>query len=185
MDSLKGQAQQSGLQEELELCRRELAQVREQQEKWMEQAARLPVAERARDTFARALAVELSSGYWTRLQPERVLPGGLRGRLLRWILGFWRRPSPTEELVVLVEQSRYFDPVWYLVEYPDVLEAHTSPAEHFLLSGAAEGRDPGPEFSTAYYLKSVPGLAESGMNPLVHFVRHGQAEGRHPAATTY
>lgn len=172
----------SQLKDALDLCQRELAQVREQQEKWMEQAALLPKTVAARDRFAKALATQLSSAYWARQRPGRLLPGGLRGRLARWALEFGRKPDPDWRLVELIERSPYFDAVWYLAEYPDVLDADYSPAEHYLRYGAAEGRDPGPDFSTNYYLHNAPEIAEAGINPLVHFIRHGKAEGRLPSA---
>lgn len=168
--------------EALELCQRELAQLHERQEEWMEQAALLPKAVSARDTFAKALASRLSSDYWARQRPGRSLPGGVRGRLARWILEFGRRPDPEWSRIELLEKSRYFDAGWYLSEYPDVLAADCSPAEHYLRHGAAEGRDPGPDFSTVFYLRNAPDITEAGVNPLVHFLLHGQAEGRLPSA---
>lgn len=171
-----------GLAGELELCRRELAHVRERQEEWMEQAALLPEAIGARNAFAKALAARLSADYWIRQRPGKCLPGGLRGRLARWVLEFGRRPDPQSSLVELIEGSSYFDAPWYLAEYPDVLGAGCSPAEHYLLHGAAEGRDPGPDFSTAYYLREAPDVEAAGTNPLVHFLLHGKAEGRLPSA---
>lgn len=173
---------QDRLGKALELCRRELAQLRERQEEWMEQAALLPRAVATRDTFAKALASRLSSSYWARQRPGRCLPGGVRGRLARWILEFGRASNPEWSQVELIEQSRYFDAAWYLVEYPDVLAADCSPAEHYLRHGAAEGRDPGPDFSTDYYLRNATDVAERGMNPLVHFVLYGKSEGRLPSA---
>jgi len=171
------------LAEALGLCRRELARLHERQEEWMEQAAQLPGVIEARDAFARALAERLSSDYWTRQRPGRGLPGGMRGRLARWIMELGRKPDPEWSLVELIEGSSYFDAAWYLAEYPDVLEAGCCPAEHYLRHGAAEGRDPGPDFSTAYYLRNAPDVAGAGTNPLVHFVTHGKAEGRLPSAT--
>jgi len=175
-------AEQARLAGTLELYRRELAQLHERQEEWMEQAAQLPKAVATRDLFAKALASQLSANYWARQQPARCLPGGMRGRMARWILEFGRRPDPESSLVELLEQSSYFDAAWYLAEYPDVLAAGCSPAEHYLRHGALEGRDPGPAFSTAFYLRNAQDVAETGTNPLVHFLQHGMAEGRLPSA---
>lgn len=64
------------------------------------------------------------------------------------------------------------DPVWYAQTYPDI--GAFDPIAHYLAYGAAEGRDPGPGFSTSGYglQGSYPG------NPLLHYLRHGQALGR-------
>jgi len=182
VDEHGGVVGQGGLAGALELCRRELAQLRGRQEEWMEQAALLPRAIATRDMFAEALALQLSSEYWARQHPGRGLPGGIRGRLARWILELGRRSDPESSLVELLEQSSYFDAAWYLAEHPDVLAAGCSPAEHYLRHGALEGRDPGPRFSTAFYFRNAPDIAETGVNPLVHFLLHGQAEGRLPSA---
>jgi len=178
----RGGPGQDKLREALDLCQRELAQVRARQEEWMEQAAQLPKAFAARDVFASALASRLSADYWARQRPGRSLPGGMRGRAARLLLEFARRPDPEWSQVELIERSEYFDATWYLAEYPDVVAAGYSPAEHYLRHGAAEGRDPGPRFSTAFYLRNGPDVAAAGTNPLVHFVLHGQAEGRQPTA---
>lgn len=64
------------------------------------------------------------------------------------------------------------DPVWYAQTYPDI--GTFDPISHYLAYGAAEGRDPGPGFSTSGY-----GLqGEYTGNPLLHYLRHGQATGR-------
>jgi hypothetical protein len=167
------------LQADLDSCRRELAQVRQKQEAWLEQASLLPKVRDARDAFARRLAAQLSSGYWASQQPGRMMPGGLRGRIARFVLEAGRRGNQEEwRAIEAIEQSPYFDGTWYLGEYPDVADAGLSPAEHYLHHGAAEGRDPGPDFSTEFYLRSYPDVAQAGTNPLVHFALFGQAEGR-------
>lgn len=179
---VSGDVGRDRLDEALELYRRELAQLHERQEEWMEQASLLPKAVAIRDAFAKALASRLSSEYWARQRPGRAMPKGMRGRLARWILEFGRVPNPEWSQIEAIEQSGYFDAAWYLVENPDVLAAGCSPASHYLRHGAAEGRDPGPNFSTDYYLRNDPEIAESGTNPLVHFERCGRNEGRLPSA---
>src|SRR5258708_7058553 len=86
-------------------------------------------------------------------------------------------PQPPTELE-LIATSQFFDREWYLKNYPDVAEAGIDPAAHYLLSGAAEERDPGPRFCTHAYLQRYPDVAESGMNPLLHYLRHGADEER-------
>ena len=78
----------------------------------------------------------------------------------------------------LVEQSGLFDREWYLQQYPDVGELKINPILHYLRSGAAEGRDPNPEFSTWGYMETYPDVVAHGMNPFVHYVRYGRPEGR-------
>jgi hypothetical protein len=78
----------------------------------------------------------------------------------------------------LLAASEFFDRSWYLKTYPDVAAAGVDPAIHYLSSGAAEGRDPGPRFSTQTYLKLHPDVAGSGENPLLHYLRFGINEGR-------
>lgn len=173
------------LRAELDNCRLELAQVRQKQEEWLEQASLLPKVRNVRDEFARRLAAQLSSEYWREQRPGRALPGGLRGRVARFVLEAMRRGNPDEwNAIEAIEQSSYFDGAWYLSEYPDVADARSSPAEHYLHHGAAEGRDPGPDFSTVFYLRSHQDVASAGTNPLVHFAMFGQAEGRAVSATT-
>jgi hypothetical protein len=75
-----------------------------------------------------------------------------------------------------------FDAAWYLAQNPDVAAAGADPALHFLLHGAADGRDPGPGFSTAHYLALYPDVKAAGINPLVHYLVAGWEERRsiHP-----
>ena len=84
----------------------------------------------------------------------------------------------------VLERSALFDPTWYLERYPDVRKAGLDPVHHFLRHGAAEGRDPGPEFGTAAYLAANPDVAAAGANALLHYLTFGRAEGRTlPSAT--
>lgn len=75
--------------------------------------------------------------------------------------------------IALVRRSGTFDERWYLQRYPDVGKAGMDPVRHYLLHGAAEGRDPSPGFSTSGYRSAHPGVAESGVNPLIHYIRSG------------
>lgn len=83
----------------------------------------------------------------------------LRHRLAGWV-------SPVPE----------FDPVHYLSQSPDVAEAGMDPFEHYLIVGAAEGREPSTAidvgFYRARYLGSMPRT-----NPLVHYRRHRHEPG--------
>lgn len=111
-----------------------------------------------------------SSRSWRMLTSVASIKNRLGGRLLG-------REHAIPD-AALVTRSRLFDKAWYLKTYPDVAESGVDPIEHYLQFGAAEGRDPGPEFSTSSYLSGNPDVAAAGINPLVHFIRHGRDEGR-------
>ena len=55
------------------------------------------------------------------------------------------------------------------------LRTSENPLVHYLEKGAAEGRDPGPDFDTAYYLEMSPDVAHAGGN-----VAHSLSGVRHP-----
>ncbi len=82
--------------------------------------------------------------------------------------------------VSLIRSSAFFDEEWYRHQYPDVAQCSADPAEHYLLHGAAEGRNPSPLFDTLFYCGSNPDLLGCEHNPLIHFLQHGQDEGRLP-----
>lgn len=71
-----------------------------------------------------------------------------------------------------LRHSALFLPDWYAQTYPDI--GHYDPARHYLAHGAAEGRDPGPGFSTSGY--GLQG-AFTG-NPLLDYETRGKAAGR-------
>lgn len=77
-----------------------------------------------------------------------------------------------------VQHSVLFDATWYLRRYPD-LSPGCDAALHYLANGAAEGRDPGPEFSTSGYRVQCQeaGLVLGSDNPLLHYHRVGAAQG--------
>jgi hypothetical protein len=76
--------------------------------------------------------------------------------------------------------SGLFDKKFYLEQNPDVAKAGQNPLLHFLLHGAAEGRDPSPLFDLSWYLATYPDVAAAKINPLLHYFTHGAAEGRRP-----
>ena len=77
-----------------------------------------------------------------------------------------------------IAESGLFSADWYLDQYQDVAAAGQDPLEHYLLYGAEEGRDPGPEFSTTGYLSRYHDVVDAGINPLLHYIRYGKNEGR-------
>jgi SAM-dependent methyltransferase len=80
----------------------------------------------------------------------------------------------------IIDHSGSFDEAWYLTQYPDVACATLEPMRHYLLRGAAEGKDPNPSFDSSWYLERYPDVAQAGLNPLVHYIARGAMEGRHP-----
>ena len=67
---------------------------------------------------------------------------------------------------------------WYLERYADVAEAGIDPVLHYVRSGAHEGRDPAPWFSTTAYVQANSDVATGSMNPFYHYIRFGAGEGR-------
>lgn len=99
----------------------------------------------------------------------------LKARLYGPLRTVYRRTAPSR---LLLARSYLLDDEWYLQQYPDVVDAKTSPTKHYLRHGARENRDPGPFFSTAWYRAQYPDVGQTSENPLVHFLRVGEAEGR-------
>ena len=77
--------------------------------------------------------------------------------------------------MLLLRQSQYFWPGWYLRNNPDVAEAGIEPALHFLRNGFRENRDPSPNFVLRKYLRSHQELVGMGVNPLLHAIEQGDA----------
>lgn len=78
----------------------------------------------------------------------------------------------------LLNSSSLFNPIWYLSNNPDVAKSRMNAAQHFLLYGGIEGRDPGPNFSSSWYLSSFSDVRKSEVNPLLHYLKFGKKEGR-------
>jgi GT2 family glycosyltransferase/SAM-dependent methyltransferase len=92
------------------------------------------------------------------------------------------RSSPQlQEDRQIITDSGLFEAAWYLAQNPDVATAGLDPLTHFLRFGAAELRNPGPNFHTRWYLDQNPDVQATGLNPLVHYITYGAAEGRKPA----
>jgi hypothetical protein len=76
-----------------------------------------------------------------------------------------------------IRRSALFDPDYYLDTYPDVADRNLDPLVHYLEEGAAEGRNPGPDFDAAFYLDQCRAKGELPPNPLLHYLRLGRARG--------
>ncbi len=110
-----------------------------------------------------------------------MLPAGRPSAAANSTTDRWRRLLRLYRDAWGLRRSELFDSDWYRRTYPDVGIAGIHPVKHYLLAGAAEGRDPGPAFSTRRYLERNPDVAARGLNPLVHFLRYGRREGRQGA----
>jgi O-antigen biosynthesis protein len=71
----------------------------------------------------------------------------------------------------LIEASGLFDREWYLAVNPDVREAGIDAAVHYLRYGAAEGRNPSPQFDGVAYWEAHPEARSDRINPLLHYLR--------------
>jgi glycosyltransferase involved in cell wall biosynthesis len=146
-----------------------------------------------RNALARERARLARSLIWRATAPLRRLgdriPERVRGRAEDAAkLAFWaatgrlRRKrayrAQVRHSLALLASSPLFDPDWYLARYPDVGATGLDPALHFVTSGGAEGRDPGPEFDSRDYLTRYPDVAASGAIPLLHYIESGAREDR-------
>jgi len=105
--------------------------------------------------------------HWLRVLARKVLGPTADKRILR-------------DQLNAIRNSEWFDPQWYLDQYPDVRAAGVDPVEHYFNNGWKENRNPGAGFDTAYYLRSNPDVANSSFNPLWHFIEFGRKEQRLP-----
>jgi glycosyltransferase involved in cell wall biosynthesis len=72
-----------------------------------------------------------------------------------------------------------FDPAYYFENNPDVAAGGADPFEHFLVFGAAEGRNPAAEFDVAFYATRYA-KALHGQNPLLHYLANRDGGGFFP-----
>jgi GT2 family glycosyltransferase/glycosyltransferase involved in cell wall biosynthesis len=80
-----------------------------------------------------------------------------------------------------LERLRGFvDADWYRSRYADLHASKLDPLKHFVLFGAAEGRDPNPFFDGSWYSAQYPDVAASGYPPLLHYLNWGAVEHRNP-----
>ena len=152
------------LEESLRSCRLELAALRAEQERWAEEHAELAHALDRLTTLSESLDRRLRESEHT---------AGLRGWVKRRLLPSLASADELDQVSTLLA-SGLFDGAWYLREYPEVAATGLSPALHYLRHGAAEGKDPGPDFSSARYLRRHPRLVPGRDNPLLHHLSTGR-----------
>ena len=89
------------------------------------------------------------------------------------------RPDLSGRLKIL-KKSGLFLTGYYKSRVPELAGSGVSPAEHYLLYGAWENKDPNPLFSSAFYLAENRDVYLSGKNPLLHYIGQGWSQGRDP-----
>ena len=155
------------LRQELELCRRELAQARAEQERIAERQSKLRrargLAQKEAEVLGRVLA---------ELLHRQTRETARRG----WRPGRDRVSREEWDQVLTLRESDLFRPGWYLRRNLDVARKGIDPALHFLREGHREGRDPGPAFDVKDYVEAHPELHETGENPLLHHLRSQPGE---------
>ncbi|WP_417525613.1 glycosyltransferase [Marinovum sp.] len=86
-------------------------------------------------------------------------------------------PPAAAEAVPAAERAGLYDDAWYMRSYPDLRAQEADGLAHYLRTGAAEGRDPGPDFSTSGYALAQEIAPETA---LAHYLDHGRAAGADP-----
>ena len=94
-----------------------------------------------------------------------LLGGALRKRARR---------REVDSEVEIINNSGLFDRDYYLHENPDVAAAAKDPVRHYVLHGAAEGRNPSSQFNTMDYVTKHFSSSMRGRNPLVDFIEAGR-----------
>lgn len=79
------------------------------------------------------------------------------------------------EQIDLIRSTGHLHGDWYRETYPDV--ADLDPALHYLLYGAAMGRNPGQDFDTKFYARNLARVGGTDINPLVHYALGGREKG--------
>lgn len=105
---------------------------------------------------------------------RRVTQLKLREWQVAWLMAtprYGKKPGPSggklAEEVAAVAGHRLFDAQWYVSNYPDLKGGKISAAEHFVLHGLFEGRDPGPKFKTMAWFGKNPAALSARKNPLL------------------
>jgi GT2 family glycosyltransferase/glycosyltransferase involved in cell wall biosynthesis len=91
-------------------------------------------------------------------------------------------PAP-EDIVdqrTVSELRSFVDTEWYLTRYPELRSISLDPLTHYILYGAAEGRDPNRFFDSTWYSTHYPDVATSGYPALLHYLKWGTLERRNP-----
>jgi hypothetical protein len=154
------------LREELRLCRLELAQVRQENERVLEDQARVRRGRRKAHKEATVLAKALAEVLYRELR-ARAESGSRWGRRKNDDTGAAVSQDEWQK-VMLLHRSPDFKAAWYLRQNLAVARQGIEPALHFLRFGVIEARDPAPDFDVRDYLLEHPDVRASGQNPVLH-----------------
>ncbi|MDR3617282.1 MAG: glycosyltransferase [Candidatus Obscuribacterales bacterium] len=161
------------------------------------------------DRVENALVHYVSEGAAAKLNPNRLFESE-----------YYLRQSPDASSNALahfaaskgaakLSPSPYFDLAFYGENNPDVVASGVNLLEHYLVSGAFEGRDPNLFFDSQFYLQTAnleskpffqmePASTQESLsrfysqaavflrrekrlsNPLIHYIEHGEEEGLYP-----
>ena len=80
-----------------------------------------------------------------------LLPRALRVRIERW-----RQERRLKSDMKVIRRSGLFDAAWYAARYGDVGRSGIDPLYHYVRYGAAEGRDPNPDFDFGLVCAPIP-----------------------------
>lgn len=72
----------------------------------------------------------------------------------------------------IIKLSGFFDPFYYLKQYPDVRKMDIDPLEHYVLFGWKEGKNPNFWFDTSSYIKANSDIDFSKINPFAYWILH-------------
>lgn len=114
-----------------------------------------------------------------------VVPGGLAGDPSAVSAASIVKPADARTVRAAIEAE--FDASYYLAQYEDIAQAAQAEPRldlvaHYVASGAAEGRNPAPWFSSNAYVDLYRDVRESEINPFYHFLVYGRHEGRQAVA---
>ena len=131
----------------------------------------------------------LNSTSWKLTGPVRkamALARALRvRRVVRSLGGFLRRDklahSGLAKIAQEIASSQTFDEGYYVENAPSCCSTGLAPIEHYLLHGAAEGKEPCVLFDTDYYLGHFDALERGSIKyPLHHYLTRGSKIGVNP-----
>lgn len=86
-------------------------------------------------------------------------------------------PAPSPETTEWLSETNLYDDTWYMQTYPDLRVRNWDGHLHYVDVGEAEGRDPGPGFSSSAYRMAYGPFEGSA---LYHYLHEGRAKSLAP-----